>query len=180
MKIKEILNKKRNSFTLIEALMAVTLFMIIATILINIYVATVRSERIAYAILRDSDVTQNVLETMARAIRMGSDFELINQKTLKFQTEEEGKKFFTVFKYVYDDVAKKGWIERIKDIDKPGDFIKLTPDNMSVEDFEFKIFGAEKEQENILIKFNVVSKVYGNDYKTFIQTAVTPRLIISN
>jgi len=51
---------------------------------------------------------------------------------------------------------------------------------MSVEDFEFKIFGEGKQQENILIKFNAVSKVYGNNYKTFVQTAVTPRLIISN
>jgi hypothetical protein len=51
---------------------------------------------------------------------------------------------------------------------------------MSIEDFEFKIFGQEKSQKNILIKFNAVSKVYGNDYKTFVQTAVTPRLIISN
>jgi type II secretory pathway component PulJ len=108
MKIKERLNKKRNAFTLIEALMAVTMFMAITTILVNIYVATIRSERIAYTILRDSDVTQNVLESIARAIRMGSDFELTDQNTLKFQTEEEGQKFFTIFRYTYDDIFKRG------------------------------------------------------------------------
>jgi len=102
------LNKKRNAFTLIEALMAVTMFMTITTILVNIYVATIRSERIAYTILRDSDVTQNVLETIARAIRMGSDFELTDKNTLKFQTEEEGQKFFTIFRYTYDDISKRG------------------------------------------------------------------------
>jgi hypothetical protein len=50
---------------------------------------------------------------------------------------------------------------------------------MSIEDFEFRVFGSEKDQKNILIKFNAVSKIYGNEYRTFIQTAVTPRLIIS-
>ncbi len=173
-------NNKRKSFTLIEALMAVAMFMIITTILINIYVATIRSERIAYTILRDSDVTQNVLESIARAIRMGSDFESVDGKNLKFVTEEEGTKFTTMFRYTYDENTKRGWIERIKDVNKPGDFIRLTPDNMSIEDFEFKVFGSSKEQENILIKFNAISRVYGNDYKTFVQTAVTPRLIISN
>ena len=170
----------RGAFTLIEALMAVTMFMIITTILINIYVATVRSERIAYTILRDSDVTQNVLESMARAIRMGSDFETNDQNNLKFKTEEEGLKFFTLFRYTYDEVSKRGWIERIKDESKPGDFVRITPDNMSIEDFEFKVFGSENEQKNILIKFNAVSRIYGNEYKTFVQTSVTPRLIISN
>jgi type II secretory pathway component PulJ len=102
------MKKERKSFTLIEALMAVAMFMIIATILINIYVATIRAERIAYTVLRDSDVTQNVLETMSRAIRMGSDFEMLDENSLKFKTEEEGKKFFTIFRYVYDDIDKRG------------------------------------------------------------------------
>jgi len=100
--------KSKKSFTLIEALMAVAVFMIIATILINIYVATVRAERIAYTILRDSDVVQNVLEVMSRAIRMGSDFEMTDNTSLQFKTEEEGTKFFTLFRYIYDDVTEKG------------------------------------------------------------------------
>lgn len=174
------MKRERKSFTLIEALMAVAMFMIIATILINIYVATIRAERIAYTVLRDSDVTQNVLETMSRAIRMGSDFEVLDENSLKFKTEEEGKKFFTVFRYVYDDIDKRGWIERVKDIDKFGDAVKLTSDDMSIENFEFKIFGGSGEQKNILIKFNAVSEVYGNKYMTFVQTSITPRLLISN
>jgi type II secretory pathway component PulJ len=108
MNINVELKKERKAFTLIEALMAVTMFMMITTILINIYVATIRSERIAYTILRDSDVTQNVLESIARAIRMGSDFETTDEGNLKFQTEEEGTKFFTMFRYTYDDMAKRG------------------------------------------------------------------------
>ncbi|MFA5229895.1 MAG: prepilin-type N-terminal cleavage/methylation domain-containing protein [Candidatus Paceibacterota bacterium] len=101
-------SNSKKSFTLIEALTSVAVFMIIATILINIYVATVRAERIAYTILRDSDITQNVLETMSRAIRMGSDFELSGNTSLTFKTEEEGKKFFTMFRYKYDEIEQKG------------------------------------------------------------------------
>lgn len=174
------INKSKKAFTLIEALMAVAVFMIIATILINIYVATVRAERIAYTILRDSDVVQNVLEVMSRAIRMGSDFELTDNTSLQFKTEEEGKKFFTVFRYVYDDISEKGWIERVKDIDKNEEPTILIPDNMSIEDFEFEIYGDLNEQKNVLIKFNAVSKIYGNEYRTFIQTSITPRLLINN
>ncbi len=174
------LNNKRKSFTLIEALMAVAMFMVIATILINIYVATVRAERVAYIILRDSDVTQNVLETISRAVRMGSDFIAIDENTLQFKTEEEGKKFFTLFRYRYDDLEKRGWIERIKDVDKFGDAVALTPDDMSIEDFEITVFGEIGEQKNVLVKFTAVSEAYGNKYRTFIQTSITPRLLISN
>ena len=168
---------KRKSFTLIEALMAVAMFMIITTILINIYIATVRAERIAYTILRDSDVTQIVLETMARAIRMGSDFEVTDQ-SLKFKTEEEGKSFITMFNYVSNN--DKGWIERIKDVENANDTIRLIPENMSVEDFKFEILGNTDEQRIILVKFNVVSEVYGSKYKTFVQTSIAPRLIVIN
>ncbi len=182
----------RKSFTLIEALTSVTIFMIISTILINIYVATVRGERIAYTILRDSDTTQTVLETMSRAIRMGSDFELAGNTSLTFKTEEEGKKFFTMFRYQYDDIEQKGWIERVKYINqadlslpsdsviKPGDVIRLTPDNMNIDDFMFEVFGEAGEQKNVLIKFSTVSTVYKTDYKTFVQTSITPRLFITN
>ncbi|HRZ29308.1 MAG TPA: hypothetical protein P5052_00675 [Candidatus Paceibacterota bacterium] len=185
-------SKCKKSFTLIEALTSVAVFMIIATILINIYVATVRAERIAYTILRDSDITQNVLETMSRAIRMGSDFELIDNKSLTFKTEEEGKKFFTVFRYQYDDVKQNGWIERIKYTNqtdltppsdlviRPGDVVRLIPESMNIDDFAFDIFGEAGEQKNISIKFNAVSNVYGVEYKTFIQTSITPRLFITN
>jgi Tfp pilus assembly major pilin PilA len=182
----------RKSFTLIEALTSVAVFMIIATILINIYVATVRAERIAYTILRDSDITQSVIETMSRAIRMGSDFELDNNTSLTFKTEEEGKKFFTMFRYQYDDINQKGWIERIKytnqaellppsdSVISPGDVVRITPENMNIDDFRFEVFGEAGEQKNVLIKFNTVSTVYKVDYKTFVQTSITPRLFIAN
>ena len=109
MKVKKLeLKNQRNSFTLIEALISVAMFMMITTILINIYVVTIRSERIAYTILRDSSVVENVLESTARAIRMGSKFKVINQNTLQFETEEEGEKFLTQFQYVYDDIKGRG------------------------------------------------------------------------
>jgi len=87
---------------------AVAMFMIVVTILINIYISTIRAERIAYVILRDSNVTQSVLETISRAVRMGSDFEIINNDTLRFKTEEEGDKFFTEFRYRYDSLDQRG------------------------------------------------------------------------
>jgi len=178
--MKKWLNKKRKSFTLIEALVAVAMFMIVVTILINIYISTIRAERIAYVILRDSNVTQSVLETISRAVRMGSDFEIINNDTLRFKTEEEGDKFFTEFRYRYDSLDQRGWIERVKDVDKAGDIIVLTPEEMNIDDFEIQISGKSQEQKSILIKFATVSEVHGNEYRTFVQTSITPRLLISN
>ena len=178
--MKKWLNKKRKSFTLIEALVAVAMFMIVVTILINIYISTIRAERIAYVILRDSNVTQSVLETISRAVRMGSDFEIINNDTLRFKTEEEGDKFFTEFRYRYDGLDQRGWIERVKDVDKAGDIIVLTPEEMNIDDFEIQISGKSQEQKSILIKFATVSEVHGNEYRTFVQTSITPRLLISN
>jgi Tfp pilus assembly protein PilV len=173
-------NKKRKSFTLVEALVAVAMFMVVVTILINIYISTIRAERIAYVVLRDSNVTQSVLETISRAVRMGSDFEIIDNDTLRFKTEEEGVKFFTEFKYRYDDLDQRGWIERVKDIDRSGDVVTLTPVEMNIDDFEIQISGKSQEQKSILIKFATVSNVHGNEYRTFVQTSITPRLLISN
>jgi len=39
---------------------------------------------------------------------MGSDFEIINNDTLRFKTEEEGDKFFTEFRYRYDGLDQRG------------------------------------------------------------------------
>ncbi|MFA5229896.1 MAG: hypothetical protein WC422_00220 [Candidatus Paceibacterota bacterium] len=63
---------------------------------------------------------------------------------------------------------------------KPGDVVRLTPENMNIDDFMFEIFGEAGEQKNVLIKFNTVSTVYKTDYKTFVQTSITPRLFIAN
>jgi len=68
----------------------------------------------------------------------------------------------------------------LKDIEKGEDPIILIPNNMSIEDFQFEIYGSANEQKNILIKFDAVSTIYGNEYRTFIQTSITPRLLIAN
>lgn len=166
-------NKKlKKGFTLVEALIALFVFMIITIILMNIYIITIRSERVAYTILRDGNIVQNTLESMARSIRMGIKFDLKdNGAWLEFETDEEGQKFDTAFRY--NKNTKK--IERARYLNRD-DFISLIPDNINIEDFKFEIKGdSEEGQISILIKFSIVSNVYNNDYKTFIQTVVTPR-----
>lgn len=165
-------NKKiKKSFTLIEALIALFVFMIITTILINIYIVTIRSERIAYTILRDGNIVQSTLETMARSIRMGADFNLTDSNTrLDFDTDEEKIPFRTSFKY--NKTTKK--IERARVVGKDS-FISIIPDNIDIEDFEFRV--REAGQTSILIKFSIVSSIYSNQYKTLIQTVVTPRAL---
>ncbi|MDD3156024.1 MAG: hypothetical protein PHP14_00885 [Candidatus Pacebacteria bacterium] len=51
---------------------------------------------------------------------------------------------------------------------------------MNIDDFEIQISGKSQEQKSILIKFATVSEVHGNEYRTFVQTSITPRLLISN
>jgi len=68
--------KKLKSFTLVEVLVSLFLFVIITGILTQIYISTVRSERIAYVLLRDENIIRNELEVLARDIRMGKSFNL--------------------------------------------------------------------------------------------------------
>lgn len=166
-------NKKLKGFTLVEALVALSMFMIVSTILMNIYVATIRSERVAYVLLRDSNIVQNTLESIARTVRMGSNFESEDIDHLVFITEESKVKFKTEYRYNSD--TKK--IERSKNVNESDPFLSLVPENINIENFEFKVDGKKNVQWNIMIKFEVVSKVYGKEYRTFIQTAVTPRLL---
>ncbi len=170
-------NKKitKKGFTLIEALVALFVFMVITTILMNIYIVTIRTERVAYTILRDGNIVQNTLESMARAIRMGVNFDLRENNTLlRFETDEEGVKFDTAFRY--NSETKK--IERAREFNKD-DFASLIPDNINIEDFKFDIKNTDDGQISVLIKFSIISNIYNTDYQTFIQTVVTPRSLIN-
>jgi Tfp pilus assembly protein PilV len=161
----------KNGFTLIEALISLFVFMVITTILMNIYIVTIRSERIAYTVLRDGNIVQNTLESMARSIRMGADFELFDGNTrLDFDTDEEKIPFKTSYKY--NKETKK--LQRARVLGRDG-YINIIPDNIDIEGFEFRI--DDRGQVSVLIKLSIVSSIYNNQYKTLIQTVVTPRAL---
>ncbi len=129
--------KKLKAFTLIEVLISLFVFIIIAGILTKIYITTIRTERIAYVLLRDENIVRNELETLARDIRMGVAFELNSQgDSLDYKTYynnswhrivyKHDKEKFTIQKSVSDDHSYAS-----------NEYLTVVPENIKIDKLNF-------------------------------------------
>jgi len=66
--------KKFKGFTLIEILVATGIFVSVMVVLSQVYLAVIRSERVAYGLLSAENNLRNNLEIIARSLRMGKKF----------------------------------------------------------------------------------------------------------
>ena len=63
---------KKGGFTLIETMVAITIFLITIFLVTQVYVETIRMERVAYGLLSRDNSVRYALELMARDIRMAN------------------------------------------------------------------------------------------------------------
>jgi len=168
---------KLKAFTLIEVLVSLFLFITIAGILTQIYISTIRSERIAYVLLRDENIIRNELETLARDIRMGRDFKLDGDTSLNYRTYYDGA--WHRISYMFNSETLK--IDKsVNNLDfdiVSSDYKQVVPSNIQVDMLNFYINKDLREQPSITITLTVSSIVYGKTYTTKLQTTVTPRML---
>ena len=164
--------KRQKAFTLVEVLVSVSLFAMAIIVLSQVYIAVIRSERVAYALLNNENSIRNSLEVMARSIRLGKDFEILSESESEklcfdYYSEEAWKNSCYRFN-LYDGTLEKSF--------EGGSFVSMLGTELKVEHGKFYTKGGNADSQLVvIIVLEVSTKVKQQKYLFNLQTAVTPR-----
>jgi len=168
--------KKFKGFTLIEILVATGIFVSVMVVLSQVYLAVIRSERVAYGLLSAENNLRNNLEIIARSLRMGKNFKL----------EDDGNGI--CFDYFLDNQWKRvcyryNGTNIEQQIGKDNSYEPLFDPNLKIIKANFYIQRIQRDspqkpsQITIVIPLEVETPPIKNQVYTFhLQTAVTPRI----
>jgi len=158
---------RKGGFTLIETMVAITIFLITIFLVTQVYIETIRMERVAYGLLGRDNSVRYALELMARDIRMAkadsisisdSDTSDIFYDTLDMGVYYSGTSYSSVKYGLRNDR-----------IERTGGFI--TSSGVTISELNFKKDDTYY-QPRIIISFKAS---VGSSKPIFIQTSVTPR-----
>ncbi len=170
--------KKFKGFTLIEILVATGIFVSVMVVLSQVYLAVIRSERVAYGLLSAENNLRNNLEIIARSLRMGKNFELVdNGNGICFDYFLDNQWKEVCYQYNQQNIEQR--------IGKNADYEPLFDPNLKIIKAKFYIIKGIKEdspqkpsQMTIVIPLEVETPPIKNQVYTFhLQTAVTPRIL---
>jgi hypothetical protein len=131
------LAKTRAGFTMIELLVATTVFIIAMTIVTTVFLIALRTQRIVIAIIAANDNTFLALEQIAREVRVGSDFKNIGGTELRF-TNVQGNE---VRYRLHPAGGGRGELRR-REGTGGGSGTPITAENVDVKDFQVTIRGC--------------------------------------
>ncbi len=156
----------KRGFTLVEVLVSVGMFLITIIAISQIFITVIRSERLAYALLNSENNIRNNLELMARAIRMGTNFQdnTSDPTQLCFTNSDKGDQCFT-FK-------NNNILETLKGSEFP-----LLDPSINVTSANFYLINNSNSQWTVIIQLQAEVEVHGHLYPFHIETAVTPRTL---
>jgi len=173
LQISKRLKSKSKGFTLIETLVATSIFIITMVIISQIYIGAMRAERITYALIQNEESVRYALDAISKTIRMGKDFE-----------DPSGTGDELSFRYFYKEKWREITYSFVNDTIER-DFmdsgsLPLLPPEVKIRDGEFDFESrTSNSQAFVTISFRVVSTVGGREYIYNVRTAVTPRVIFT-
>ena len=164
--------KYKKGFTLVEVLVSVSLFIMAMIAISQVYVSVIRSERIAYALLNSENNIRNSLESMARSIRLGDNFELTgDRRKICFDYFLNGK--WQNICYRFNDGRHV-----LEKQSGGGPYVSILDQQLTVNDLQFYIKGRDSDsQVSIIIVMEISIPVKKQEYFFNLQTAVTPRYL---
>jgi len=171
-KIKNLRLNKSNGFTLIEVLVSVFIFAMMIVVISQIYIAVLRTERIAYALLNSENNIRNNLEVIARSIRVGKNFIVSeDQREISFDYFSEGS--WGTMKYRFNENENN--LEKFAD----GRFLPLFDPQINVGYSRFYVQDSgSKSQKTVIIVLEASTKVNDKTYAFNVQTSITPRALL--
>lgn len=162
-----ILLYRKRSFTLIEVLIATSVFVLTIMVLSQIFISVIHSEKIAYSLLNTENVLRNNLELMARAIRMGTKFTSNSDSQLCFINSANQNQCFYFNNY--------SLFQSINGTESS--LINSDNSNIKIYKGSFKYFNAQNAQPLIMIQIWAQTTVKDQVYNFKVETSVTPRTI---
>ena len=168
-------NRTEKAFTMIELLVAMTLFLVLMGIAAGSFVKTMRTQRAIVALMAVNDNASLTLEQMAREMRTGYHFSRISATEIQFVNA-----YNIVVSYRLN--INNGAIERgTTDQSLITHYEKITADNVKVNNFHFELSG-ETYGDGLQPRITIAMSVTGtNDFlggiSTNIQTTVSSRIL---
>lgn len=129
----------KKGFTLIELLVSVTLFIILVGIATGSFIRTLRAQRTVVALMEVNDNASLALEQMAREIRTGFNFSKLSETELQFVNADNLVTRYRLNSEAIERAAK----DETAGLIGPGDYRKITADNVRVENFKINLFGQD-------------------------------------
>jgi prepilin-type N-terminal cleavage/methylation domain-containing protein len=161
--------KNQQGFTIVELLVAMTLFVVVISIAITTFLSALKTQRAIVALVSINDNAGLFIEQMAREVRRGRNFSNPTDSILRF-TSGRGE----AVTYQLTD----GRIERQVD---NGLFVAQTASNVKIEDARFVVIDHDGDiavWPRVTLSLRVASKSpeLDNVY-TDIQTTISPRVL---
>lgn len=166
-------NKNNLGFTLIEVLVASTIFVLLISIVTGIFLGVVAAQRKTVAIRTLQDSVRFAIEAMSRDIRTGYGFSLYGPHELRF-TSTIGGRIQQVSYRLNGSVLEKG----IPDGAGGYTFLALTPPNVTIDYLYFYLQGealGDGRQPLITITLGASAGQGGQETKINIQTTLSQR-----
>jgi prepilin-type N-terminal cleavage/methylation domain-containing protein len=186
----KILKFKNRGFTLVEMLIAVSLFVVVVTISMGALLSIFDANRNAQASKTVMDNLNLALENMARTIRFGTDYHCGNTGTISEPRDCTNNNNGSDFLAVSFDINDDGNLDRIiyrkngtaiQRSDNGGvSYSDITSSNMVVEELVFRVFATDNDdtdQPYVLVTLKGYAGVQGRSSKSefSIQTVMSQR-----
>lgn len=154
--------KNKDGFTIIELLIATSLFILVIGLASGTFVNSLRTQRSVMALMAANDNASLAIERIAREIRFGSGFSGSSGGSQISFTNQ--KKEGVVYKLEDDAITRNG--------------VAITSGNVKVEYLFFDLAGAEVgdgQSTRVTIRLGVSSFDASSDIVTQIQTTISSR-----
>lgn len=166
------LSKSRpHAFTLVEVLVSVSLFIMALIAISQVYISVVRSEKVAYSLLNSENNIRNNMESMARSLRLGKNFEILDDgHGICFDYYSENSWQNVCYRFNED--------EQTLEKSANGEYMAVLDPQLKVNYMRFYVKnGSSDEQSSVSIVWEVATYVKDQEYTFNLQTAVTPRYL---
>lgn len=160
---------KKSGFTIVELLVAMSLFLILVAVATGTFIQTLKTQRVITELTAANDNATQTMEQMAREIRTGLGFADSTENLLKFTNYRNES---VSYKLIGNSISKC-----TGDCSNDADFRPITAPEVKVERLKFIISGKELT-DNFPTRVTIALTVTGpKDIKVNLQTTVSARII---